>query len=107
MLLHGDGAVRLLYKLTYNCCFSTNSETAKKYLGKLMFVIIDTSREENANVVQFFGIKPDEKAAVRIVNLDEDMKACLSAPCFHCCPPCPSLNRQLTLMHHMVLLHPF
>lgn len=53
-----------------------HAEAAKKFLGKLMFVIIDTSREENANVVQFFGIKPEEHAAVRIVNLDEDMKVC-------------------------------
>ena len=47
---------------------------AKDFKGKVLFVLVDTEREDNSRISEFFGIDAKEIPTVRLINLaDDDM----------------------------------
>jgi protein disulfide-isomerase A1 len=46
---------------------------AKDYRGKTLFVSIDADDEENERVLEFFGLKPADAPAIRLITLKDEM----------------------------------
>lgn len=47
--------------------------SAKKFLGQILFVIINIDEEDNDRVLEFFGMVKNDTPSFRVIQLDDDM----------------------------------
>lgn len=49
------------------------AEVSKDNKGKILFIFIDSQREENLRIYEFFGLAAEDVPAVRLINLENNM----------------------------------
>jgi protein disulfide-isomerase A1 len=55
--------------------YMTNlKNTAKKFRGKVLFVLIDAKKEDSSRIMEFFTLTESQLPAVRLIYLSDDMK---------------------------------
>merc|ERR1711970_1177415 len=50
------------------------TESAKAFRGQVLFVHIDCDKSDNGRILEFFGLKEEECAAVRMIEMGESMQ---------------------------------
>lgn len=50
------------------------TEAAKNFRGKVLFVHIDCDKSDNGRILEFFGLKEEECAAVRMIEMGKSMQ---------------------------------
>nr|AMM62661.1 conotoxin-specific protein disulfide isomerase variant 4 [Conus bullatus] len=51
----------------------TFKAVASEFKGKVLFIYLDTAKEENEHIMGFFGLKAADAPAMRLIYLDEDL----------------------------------
>jgi len=57
----------------YDTIMAAYSESAKKFKGKLLFVLVDCDVDDNKRVMEFFGITDENCPAMRVINMEKNM----------------------------------
>ncbi|WP_411025526.1 hypothetical protein, partial [Salmonella sp. s55004] len=50
------------------------TKASGQFKGKCLFVFIDASKESNARIMEYFGLKDDDLPSMRVITLDGEMK---------------------------------
>merc|ERR1712072_1301029 len=50
------------------------TESAKAYRGKMLFVHIDCDKPDNGRILEFFGLKEEDCAAIRMIEMGKSMQ---------------------------------
>lgn len=77
-IFNGDVSSHLLIFLSkeagdYEKYMKEITGPVKNFIGKVLFVTINTDQSNHGRILEFFGIKKDEVPTMRIMNLDDEM----------------------------------
>ncbi|XP_064594885.1 protein disulfide-isomerase-like [Liolophura sinensis] len=58
---------------SFDDSISALKEAATDFKGKILFIYINIDDDDNQRILEFFGLKPDECPAIRLIYLGDDM----------------------------------